>query len=352
MRTERKCEPSPRARPRGASLTTCGRARPEDGDRFSFADPTFAADNLARDFAQIGWDERTRESLLALLPLAVREDLDRWYDWTTVALVAEGTPGRARVVARRPGRVAGLAALPDVWGQYSRELIWEPAAADGDQVAPGQSLGSVQGPARSLLAAERVALNLVGHLSGIATLAADYVAAVAGTRARIYDTRKTLPGYRLLEKYAVRCGGAWNHRAGLYASVLIKDNHLALGQEAAGNRFTPAEAVVRARHLVEKLLPPEARAAFLIEVEVDTLAQLDEVLPAGPDLVLVDNLGPEQLAEAVRRRNQRAPQVELEASGGVRLETVSQLAATGVDRISVGALTHSAPAFDVGLDWD
>lgn len=328
------------------------RGRPVDASEPSRQPSLVVASKLAKDFAQIGWDDRTRESLLALLPLAVREDLDRWYDWTTVALVSEGTPGSARVVARRSGFVAGLAALPDVWAQYSRELEWEPACADGQAVEAGQALGCVRGPARSLLAAERVALNLVGHLSGIATLASQYVAAVAGTRARIYDTRKTLPGYRLLEKYAVRCGGAWNHRAGLYASVLIKDNHLALGQEACGNRFSPAEAVARARELVEKTLPPAARNQFLIEVEVDTLAQLDEVLPAGPDLVLVDNLGPDQLAEAVRRRDERAPQVELEASGGVRLETVARLAATGVDRISVGALTHSAPAFDVGLDWD
>ncbi len=308
---------------------------------------------MTKDFAEISWDERTRQSLSALLPLAIREDLDRWYDWTTVALVAEGTIGQARLVCRQAGTLAGLSALDQVWGQYSSELRWQPAAADGQGVAPGQVLGTIQGPARSLLAAERVALNLVGHLSGIATQTRRFVDAVAGTQARIYDTRKTLPGYRLLEKYAVRCGGGFNHRAGLYASVLIKDNHLALGQQQHGaGRFSPAQAVERARALVERTLPKEARANFLIEVEVDTLDQLAEVLPTQPDLVLVDNLGPAGLSQAVAMRDAVAPGVGLEASGGVRLETVAALARSGVDRISVGALTHSATWLDLALDWE
>jgi nicotinate-nucleotide pyrophosphorylase (carboxylating) len=308
---------------------------------------------MGKDFAEVVWDAAARQALGALVELAIREDLDRWYDWTTVALVPEGSQGRARVVARAAGVAAGLAGLGDIWAQYSRELVWQAAARDGEAISPGQVLGVVSGPARSLLSAERVVLNFLGHLSGVATLTRSFVEAVAGTRARIYDTRKTLPGYRLLEKYAVRCGGGRNHRQGLYASVLIKDNHLAFGHDGQKNQgFSPAQAVERARQFVQRLLPPEQQEHFLIEVEVDRLEQLAEVLPAGPEIVLVDNLGPGGLAQAVALRDRLAAAVELEASGGVRLETVAALAATGVDRISVGALTHSAQWLDVGLDWD
>ncbi len=169
--------------------------------------------------------------------------------------------------------------------------------------------------------------------------------------ARIYDTRKTTPGWRRLEKYAVRSGGGHNHRTGLFDAILIKDNHLALGQQPGGGHFTPAEAVLRARQFREQATMPDPRASMLIEIEVDSLAQLDEVLPAGPDIVLLDNMSLAELCEAVRRRNELAPGVELEASGGVNLATVRQIAETGVDRISVGALTHSAVWLDVALDW-
>jgi nicotinate-nucleotide pyrophosphorylase (carboxylating) len=203
------------------------------------------------------------------------------------------------------------------------------------------------------LTAERLVLNLLGRLSGIATLTRKYVDAVAGTQSRIYDTRKTTPGWRRLEKYAVRCGGGCNHRTGLFDAVLIKDNHLAVGKEATDStaRYTPAEAVARARRFIEEQAPEPAQGPMIVEVEVDTLEQLDEVLAAGPDLVLLDNMTPAQLREAVRHRDARNPTVELEASGGVRLETVRQIAQSGVDRISVGALTHAAVWLDFGLDW-
>jgi nicotinate-nucleotide pyrophosphorylase (carboxylating) len=201
----------------------------------------------------------------------------------------------------------------------------------------------VSGPARSLLTGERLALNLLGRMSGIATLTRQYVDAIAGTSAGIFDTRKTTPGWRLLEKYAVACGGGRNHRIGLYDAVLIKDNHLAFGTADGSGHYTPAQAVVRAR--------AAAPAGTVIEVEVDTLVQFDEVLPAGPDIVLLDNMSLDQLCTAVARRNAGFPKIELEASGGVNLTTVAGIAATGVERISVGALTHSAVVLDIGLDW-
>jgi nicotinate-nucleotide pyrophosphorylase (carboxylating) len=207
------------------------------------------------------------------------------------------------------------------------------------------------GEARSLLTAERVLLNVLGRLSGIATLTRRFVDAVAGTRARIYDTRKTTAGWRRLEKYAVRQGGGWNHRLGLHAAILIKDNHLALGALArGGGRFTPAEAVRQAQRFAAE----SARAAdepLPVEVEVDSLDQLRQVLPARPDLVLLDNMPADLLRQAVALRDALAPGVALEASGGVDLQSIAQIAAAGVERISVGALTHSAPWLDVALDW-
>jgi nicotinate-nucleotide pyrophosphorylase (carboxylating) len=189
---------------------------------------------------------------------------------------------------------------------------------------------------------------LIGHLSGIATRTREFVRQVAGTKAKIYDTRKTTPGWRRLEKHAVRCGGGANHRTGLFDAVLIKDNHLAL---AAGERITPADAVRRARGFLVETAAQRDGASLLVEIEIDRLDQLDAVLAAGPDIVLLDNMRPETLREAVGCRDSLAPSIQLEASGGVNLSTVRAIAETGVDRISVGEITHSAPALDVGLDW-
>jgi nicotinate-nucleotide pyrophosphorylase (carboxylating) len=214
---------------------------------------------------------------------------------------------------------------------------------DGDRLEQGTVVASVAGPMRKLLMLERTALNFLGRLSGIATLTARFVGETAGTRARILDTRKTTPGWRALEKYAVRCGGGQNHRFGLFDQVLIKDNHLAwLTASGAIDPIGSAVAAARAK----------VPAGTLVEVEVDTLDQFDLALAARPDIILVDNFNQAGVAEAVRRRDAVAPGVLLEVSGGVTLESVALLARTGVDRISVGALTHSARSLDVGLDFD
>ncbi len=203
---------------------------------------------------------------------------------------------------------------------------------------------------RDLLTSERLLLNFVGRLSGVATWTRQFVRQVAGTRCRIYDTRKTTPGWRRLEKYAVRCGGGHNHRTGLFDAVLIKDNHLAHVVDAGQRSLTPASAVARARQRLREMLPNDAEA-MIVEVEVDTLEQLQQVLPQQPDIVLLDNMSLDELREAVARRDATGPATELEASGGVTLETVASIARTGVERISVGALTHSALSLDVALDW-
>jgi len=209
---------------------------------------------------------------------------------------------------------------------------------DGDAVAPGQELGVVSGPARSVLRGERVALNFLQRLSGIATLTSRYVEAVRGTRARIVDTRKTTPGLRSLEKYAVRAGGGFNHRRDLSDAMMIKDNHLAVIR-ALGLSLT--EAIKQARESLPHTLK--------IEIEVDRLDQIPEALAAGADIILLDNMSTEDLRRAVAMIDGRAM---TEASGGVNLGTISEIAATGVDVISVGALTHSAPALDIGLDFE
>lgn len=296
------------------------------------------------DFRQIEWDADVEEDCRQLARLALREDLAGLPDCTSAALVPEAAMGRARVIIRKSGVVAGLPAACLIANEYNSQIDWQPLVADGTQVAAATVVAEIAGRARSLLALERPLLNMLGHLSGIATLTSRFVAAIAGTSARIYDTRKTTPGWRRLEKYAVRAGGGHNHRLGLFDGVLIKDNHLALGAGDAG--FSPAEAVQRARRFAV------ARQGMIVEIEVDSLAQLREVLPAGPDIVLLDNMPPATLREAVALRNSQAPAIELEASGGISLQTVADVAGSGVDRISVGALTHSAEWLDVSLDWD
>lgn len=303
------------------------------------------------DFRQIEWDSATAGDWRELVRLAIREDLGRAYDWTTVLLTTADAQGRAAVVARKPGVVAGLHAAQLALAEIDRGAGWTGIACDGATVQAGEVLAHIAGSARSLLTAERLLLNVLGRLSGIATLTRRFVDAVAGTSARVYDTRKTTPGWRRLEKYAVRMGGGHNHRLGLYDAVLIKDNHLALGATAAG-RFSPAEAVRRVRHFLHGLPADDPRAGMIVEVEVDTLEQLDEVLAEQPDMILLDNMSPALLREAVARRNARNREIELEASGGVNLETVGEIARTGVERISTGALTHSAPWLDIGLDWE
>lgn len=306
-----------------------------------------------KEYPQIVWGPAIEDDCRQLIRLAVREDLGRFYDWTTVSLVPESVAGRATVAARRSGRIAGLPAAKIVLEEYDPRVEWTPLVADGTQVDSGQPVATLAGQARSLLTAERPLLNLLGRLSGIATLTAQYVEAVAGTKARIYDTRKTMPGWRRLEKYAVRQGGGWNHRLGLCDGVLIKDNHLALGAHAEGRtHYTPAEAVMRVRDFIRQLDADDPRAEMIVEVEVDAWEQFIEVLPAAPDIVLLDNMSPDLMRRAVEYRSQNAPGIELEASGGIHLDTIRAIAESGVDRISVGALTHSAEWLDVGLDWE
>lgn len=305
---------------------------------------------MDKEFRQIQWDAAVEEDCRQIVRLAVREDLDRLFDWTTVCLVPGEAVASASIVSRHGGVVAGLRAAALALDEMDPRVQWTPSVEDGSRVTPGQILAELSGPARSMLTAERIVLNLIGRLSGIATLASRFVAAVAHTKARIYDTRKTTPGWRLLEKYAVRCGGGHNHRTGLYDAILIKDNHLALAGSEGGGRLMPATAVLRARQFAASMSGEQA-ASLLIEVEVDTLEQLDDVLGAEPDLILLDNMSLDMLRSAVARRDALAPHIELEASGGVTLESVGAIAETGVDRISVGGLTHSAAALDVGLDW-
>ncbi len=266
---------------------------------------------------------------------ALEEDLGRAGDITSIATIPEQTHAHAVMIARQAGVIAGLPLAVATFHRLSPDIRIEPHVRDGGAVAAGVHVLTISGPARAVLAGERTALNFVGRLSGIATLTADYVRHTAGTRLRICCTRKTTPGLRALEKYAVRCGGGFNHRFGLDDAILIKDNHVAV---AGGVRPVLERARANTGHLVR------------IEIEVDTLAQLREVLDTGmADVVLLDNMDVATLAEAVKLS---AGRVVLEASGGVTQSSIAQIAATGVDYVSSGALTHSAPNFDVALDID
>jgi nicotinate-nucleotide pyrophosphorylase (carboxylating) len=264
---------------------------------------------------------------------ALAEDLEAAGDVTTLATVPAGAVATARLVSRQDGVVAGLPVAAYVFARVGHgRLEVDAAVEDGDRVGAGQTLATITGPMRDLLTAERTALNFLGHLSGVASLTRRWVDAVEGTGARIRDTRKTMPGLRVLEKYAVRCGGGVNHRMSLSDAALVKDNHVA----AAGG-VAKASALVRAAH-------PE----LPIEVEVDTVEQGYEVIDAGANLVLLDNMSPADMVILVAYGHERG--VRLEASGGLTLERAAEVAATGVDFISVGALTHSSPVLDIGLD--
>src|SRR6201994_803438 len=266
---------------------------------------------------------------------ALDEDLGRAGDVTSIATIPENTPARALLVARQAGVIAGLPLAVATFQKLSQDIRIEGHAGDGAVVGKGLHVLTIDGPARAVLSGERTALNFVGRLSGVATLTADYVRHTAGTKLRICCTRKTTPGLRALEKYAIRCGGGFNHRFGLDDAILIKDNHIAV---AGGVRPVLERARKHAGHLVK------------IEIEVDTLAQLREVLDTGlADVVLLDNMEIPTLSEAVKLAQGR---VVLEASGGVTQSSIAKIAATGVDYASSGTLTHSAPSLDVALDID
>lgn len=279
--------------------------------------------------------DRITAGVEALVRTALAEDIgdgDRTSEWT----VPEGVVGAAGVVARSAGIVCGTAVARRVFTVVDSGCAVHILAADGASVSPGDRILEVAGPLRSILSAERTALNVLARLSGIATLTARYVDAVAGTGCRVADTRKTTPGWRSLEKHAVRIGGGMSHRAGLYDMVLIKENHI----RAAGG----------VRRALEAALPPARASNMEVEIEVTSEGELREALALSPDRVMFDNWTVRDLAAAVRLvRTMAPPHPRLEASGGVTLATVRKMATTGVDYVSVGAITHSAPALDVSL---
>ena len=274
------------------------------------------------------------EDLMRVVRTALEEDLRYGPDATTEATVAEDAVATAAIAPRAFGTVAGIPAVRAVFDEVIGDYEVLSTMEDGARVRPGDDVLVVKAPVRRLLTAERTALNLLCHLSGVATATAAWVEAVAGTGVAIRDSRKTLPGLRLLEKYAVRCGGGVNHRLGLGDAVLIKDNHVA----AAGS----VAAALRAARDRAPDLP--------CEVEVDSLDQLDEALAEKAELVLLDNFTPEHCVTAVRRVADLGAPTKLEVSGGLKIADARVYAETGVDYLSVGALTHSAPALDLGLD--
>ncbi|HEX7862848.1 MAG TPA: carboxylating nicotinate-nucleotide diphosphorylase [Verrucomicrobiae bacterium] len=258
-------------------------------------------------------------------------------DVTTLATVPPNAQATAVIAAREPLVVAGIAFAREAFRTLSSEVDLVEQCTDGEHMPPGKSLLNVRGQARAILTAERVALNFLQRLSGVATLTRTFVEAVSGTKAKILDTRKTTPGWRRFDKYAVTCGGGQNHRVGLFDMVLIKDNHLMALRDEQPNAI--AAAVKRARASYPKLQ---------VEVEADTLEQVEQALSAGADIILLDNMSTDELRAAVKLASGCA---KLEASGGVNLSTVRSIAETGVDFISVGAITHSARAVDIGLDF-
>ncbi|MDO4574934.1 MAG: nicotinate-nucleotide diphosphorylase [Planctomycetia bacterium] len=372
-----------------------------------------------RDFQKITWCQAVEDDFRNLLEQSIREDVESIGDLTSLALIPEKAMGCASVVSRNSGIIAGMPTVPVIVEAVCPDLEWTPAVQDCQRVEKGQKIGTLRGNARGLMQAERLVLNFVSRLSGIASTTDRYVQAIQGTGSVVYDTRKTTPGWRLLEKYAVQCGGAANHRTGLYDAILIKDNHLALAAGRAGLgplEYNPAEAVRSVRkylarqdelgprpasycrgcvpstckmrtsliaavaevtgsamlssiiaktpcYVIEQArgkneqVPREPAMNFpardvIVEVEVDTFQQFESVLDADPDIIMLDNMPVDLMKKAVKLRNQRKPEIELEASGGITLKTIRDVALTGVDRISVGALTHSFVMFDLGLDWE
>lgn len=330
-----------------------GRSKPFPADfprpACSSMNPTAAGlQRQCPEFHQTQWDEHLAAHVAASAADWLAEDLGHECDWTTVALVEAVAVSELAVVSRTAGVIAGLPVAGIVAATASPELRFTPAVADGAAVVAGQCVATLAGPTRSVLTAERVILNTLGRLCGVATAVRRLVDAVAGTHCRVYDTRKTVPGWRLLDKYAVRAAGGWNHRSGLYDAILIKDNHLAA---AAAAGLDPAAAVRRARAFVARSFPPSRAERTVVEIEIDSAADLPAVLEAGPDIVLLDNMPIATLAACVATRDRIAPRVVLEASGGIRPETVTAIAETGVDRVSTGWPTHGSPWLDIALDW-
>ena len=281
----------------------------------------------------------------ALLAMAIEEDMGPGD--ITAAMLPGDVAAWGTIVTREPLVLCGGVFLPEICAAYDEAITVDLQAAEGAELVAGAAISRIHGPACSVMSAERVALNFLQRLSGVATLTGRYVSAIEGTGAEILDTRKTTPGWRALEKYAVRCGGGANHRMGLYDAVLIKDNHLAV-LSAAGCREPISELAAKFDQVRTSL---DDDSGF-IEIEVDTLEQFDTALRLGADIIMLDNMPPDMMRQAVARRDQAslAGKVLLEASGGITLENVRRAAETGVERIALGAVTHAARAVDIALD--
>ena len=304
-----------------------------------------------QDYDTVKADRFLEDDLRSLVRLSIAEDLRRAVDWTTVCLIDADRQGGCQIVPRQAGVCAGLVTVPWIVDEFDAELSVQLLCDDGDELVPGRPIANLTGNVRDLLTSERTILNILCRLCGVATLTMSYAKEIDSSKSntRLYDTRKTTPGWRLLEKYAVNCGGGHNHRTGLYDGFLIKDNHLALGGK--DDQLMPASEAARKALKWRGSTVDTMEAPRIVEIEVDSIEQLKDVLPVGPDIVLLDNFSLEQLSEAVRIRDAANSPVELEASGNVRIDTIAAIAATGVDRISSGALTHQATSLDLGLDW-
>lgn len=306
---------------------------------------------MAKQFHQVTWDDLLQDDCRQLLDLAVREDLGREHDWSTLSLIPESAMGEVSIVARQEGVLAGSQIIDLMIDELELDIEVAYHLSDRSAMVPGDKLITLSGSVRDLLTTERIVLNFLGRLVGIATLTRTYVQQVEGTSAKVYDTRKTTPGWRRMEKYAVGCGGGTNHRTGLYEAVMLKDNHLAWYTQFTGKSAQLGDLVGIVRQFLIDQLGEANGSQRIIEIEVDRIEQLKQVLPSQPDIVLLDNMDCDTLTAAVKLRDELAPSVQLEASGGVNLQTIRGIAETGVERISVGALTHSAVNVDLGYDW-
>ena len=306
------------------------------------------------------FSEATKQDALRLIEMALVEDigsadLSVGIDCTTDAVVPHSASAKAAFVSRAEGVVCGVEIAKLALATFSPNITLEVEVEDGQAVSPKQTIAIMSGTAHDILTMERTCLNFMCRLSGISSLAHEFARRVAGTNAVVLDTRKTTPGWRRLEKYAVACGGGANHRMGLYDAIMLKDNHLAFYRSLVqDNEDTIPSSIKQARKWIEDNAGrlPNGKSTIL-QLEVDTLEQLQIALDANceVDIVLLDNMNCDQLRQAVSMRNEKKPSLLLEASGGVNLNTVQAIAETGVDRISVGAITHSASNFDIGLDW-
>ncbi len=305
--------------------------------------------------SRLHFDDQTRADCIALIDQALAEDLNGTVDCTSWSVVPEKVTGAARFVSREDGVACGIEICELVLERAAQQLDLECHLSDGALVQKGEVLATIRGAARKILLVERTCLNFMCRLSGISSLTAKFVQEINGTAAKVYDTRKTTPGWRRLEKYAVKCGGGENHRMGLYDAVMIKDNHLAMFSRVVDHaEKTIPVALSNARQWITEHASelPQGENTIL-QIEVDTLEQYRIALACQPDIILLDNMNNDQLKQAVLiRQSESLEAVRLEASGGVNLGTIGAIAQTGVERISVGALTHSAMNFDIGLDWE